>query len=587
MPFNKYFQDELAYLRDMGKEFSAAYPALAPMLSERGGDPDVERLLEGFAFLTGRIREKLDDELPELMLTVSQLLFPQLVKPLPATSILQFDPLPNGLREARIVPKGTEVQSIPVDGTRCRFRTSVDCSIAPWDLTAALIQDVPGGGQELQLELDIRQAGELERILPESLSLFLSGDPRNALAMLAHVKHHTTEILLFDAVRGRSAGTIRLGPECLHNVGFEEEQALLPQIESAFPGFRLLQEYYVQPAKFSFLEVEGVRRVASLGAVTRVGVAFRMAQRQNDARRVGPENFKLHCVPIVNVFQTTAEPIRLDSRRERHVVRPAGLTASNGAVYSIERVHTALRGGQRVDIPPFLSFDHAAGMEDRGRLFYSEHLRPTVVGSGADTYISVGTAEDSGVSVTADVLSVDLLATNGHLANALRAGEITEATSSSPPFARFRNLQAVTSYVPPPLGHDLQWRATAHTAMNLRALTELSVLKTTLAVYNLQALVDRQVARANELRIDAVKSVKVTPSEKIYRGAVVRGVNIELELDESGFSGDGDLFLFSAILDRLFAEYVSINSFSRTQVRGVGSNVEYKWPARTGNQTLI
>jgi type VI secretion system protein ImpG len=88
MPFNKYFQDELAYLREMGREFSAAYPALAPMLAERGGDPDVERLLEGFAFLTGRIREKLDDELPELMLTVAQLLFPQLVRPLPATSIV-------------------------------------------------------------------------------------------------------------------------------------------------------------------------------------------------------------------------------------------------------------------------------------------------------------------------------------------------------------------------------------------------------------------------------------------------------------------------------------------------------------------
>ena len=36
------------------------------------------------------IREKLDDELPELMLTVAQLLFPQLVRPLPATSILEF-----------------------------------------------------------------------------------------------------------------------------------------------------------------------------------------------------------------------------------------------------------------------------------------------------------------------------------------------------------------------------------------------------------------------------------------------------------------------------------------------------------------
>ena len=56
--FNKYYQDELTYLRELGKEFAAAYPAIAPLLAERGADPDVERLLEGVAFLTGRIRQK-------------------------------------------------------------------------------------------------------------------------------------------------------------------------------------------------------------------------------------------------------------------------------------------------------------------------------------------------------------------------------------------------------------------------------------------------------------------------------------------------------------------------------------------------
>ncbi len=587
MAFNKYFQDELAYLREMGREFSAAYPALAPLLSERGGDPDVERLLEGFAFLSGRIREKLDDELPELMLTVSQLLFPQLVRPLPATSILEFEPLPNGLRECRLVAKGTEVQSIAVDGTRCRFRTSSDCFVAPWALDTAKIRDVSGGGQEIELELSLRESGELERIIPEHLELFLAGEPRDALALLAHLQQQTIEILLFDPARGKEAGTVRLGPESLQPVGFDDDHALLPQVKSGFPGFRLLQEYYVQPAKFSFLRLEQVRRVATLGELQRVGVVFRLKSRLRDVRSISADNFKLHCVPIVNVFKTSAEPIRLDSKRERHVVRPAGLGVGHGSVYSIERVHTVLRGGKREDIPSFLSFDHASAMEDRSRVFYTEHLRTRVVGEGSDTYISLGTAEDSGESVTAEVLSVDLLATNGPLANALRVGEITEATSSSPAFAKFRNLQSVTNYVPPPLGHDLQWRATAHTAMNLRALTETSVLRTTLAVYNLQALVDRQVARANELRIEALKEVTVSPGEKIYRGAVVRGVNINVDLDETGFSGEGDLFLFGAVLDRLFAEYVSINSFSRTQVRGLGSNLEFKWPARSGNQTLI
>jgi type VI secretion system protein ImpG len=268
-------------------------------------------------------------------------------------------------------------------------------------------------------------------------------------------------------------------------------------------------------------------------------------------------------------------------------VRPAGLGVGHGAVYSIESVTTVLRGGRRVEVPSFLSFEHAAEMENKARVYYAEHLRSTVVGEGADTYISLGTAVDSGTIVDVDVLSVNLLATNGPLANALRSGEINEPAPSSPPFVKFKNIGPVSGFVPPPLGHDLKWRATAHAAMNLRALTEPAVLRTALGVYNLLALVDRQAARANELRIEAIVDVRVTPAEKLFRGACIRGVDIQVSLEESGFLGEGDMFLFGAVLERLFAEYVSINSFSRTSLRAVGSNFEAKWLARSGNQTLL
>jgi len=428
----------------------------------------------------------------------------------------------------------------------------------------------------------------LARILPEVLSLHFAGEPREALSLYAHILQHTREIVLYDAARGMTGPTQSLpAGEFLRAQGFDEERALLPQVESAFPGFRLLQEYYIQPAKFSFVDIAGIRRAAALGPVTKLGVALRLSHRLRDVRRVSAENIRLHCVPIVNVFETTSEPIRVNQRRERFLVRPAGLGVGHGAVYSIEGVTTVLRGGRRVDVPSFLSFEHAAEMEDRSRIYYSEHLRSTVVGEGADTYLSVGTAADSGTIVDLDVLSVNLLATNGPLANALRSGEINEAAPSSPAFAKFKNIGPVSGFVPPPLGHDLKWRATAHAAMNLRALTEPAVLRTALGVYNLLALVDRQAARANELRIEAIRDVRVTPSERLFRGACIRGVDIVVDLEESGFSGDGDMYLFGSLLERLFAEYVTINSFSRTSIRALGSNWEAKWPARNGNQTLL
>jgi type VI secretion system protein ImpG len=68
-PILRYYEAEMRYLREAGKEFAKAHPDRARMLNlDRVGDRDpyVERLYEGFAFLTGRLQQKLDDELPEL-----------------------------------------------------------------------------------------------------------------------------------------------------------------------------------------------------------------------------------------------------------------------------------------------------------------------------------------------------------------------------------------------------------------------------------------------------------------------------------------------------------------------------------------
>ncbi|CCP08568.1 type VI secretion system protein ImpG [Erwinia amylovora MR1] len=57
----RYFDAEMRYLREAGKEFAHAHPDRAAMLNlDKPGarDPYVERLFEGFAFLMGRLREK-------------------------------------------------------------------------------------------------------------------------------------------------------------------------------------------------------------------------------------------------------------------------------------------------------------------------------------------------------------------------------------------------------------------------------------------------------------------------------------------------------------------------------------------------
>ena len=587
MPYNRYFEDELTYLRQLGKEFADAYPQLAPMLTGAGGDPDVDRLLEGVAFLTGRIRQKIDDEFPELIYAMATLLFPQLVSPLPACAILEITPIPNVLRGARTLAAGTEFGSVKVRGEHsCTFRSSADCDLLPWKLDTVRLEPLPGGLSQLRLELQPEGALPLDQFLPERLRLHLADEGRYSLLLLSSLLHHVAGVTLYNAEAPHE--TVELGPNAIVPWGFEENQALLPLPEATFPGFRLLQEYFTLPAKFAVVDVPQWRRAKTLGsACKRLGllIRFNSPVGVND---VSSQHVKLHCVPIVNVFQTTAEPLRITPQREEYLVRPAGLPPGSGEVFNVLAVEGA---GRYMDGPsevlPFFDFQHLSRMNATARTYYTLKRSPSTVGDGCDVTLTLGSSENSTGTSGIERLSLDILATNGPLANALGAGEIRVPTPTSPPFATFRNLQAVTRYVPVPRGRDLQWRVVAHSAMNLRSLTELSALRSALAVYDVRALIDRQAARASQLRIDGVRTITVTPSDKLYRGAPVRGISIEVELDDSGFAGDGDVHLFGAILERLFASYVSINSYAQTRVRTLHSKLEFSWPARSGNTLLI
>ena len=151
--FNKYYQDELAFLREMGEEFAAAHPQVAHMLASHGTDPDVERLLEGFAFLTGRIRQKLDDELPEITHTLMGLLWPHYLRPIPAMSVVEFQPRPAALRDRQVVDRGVEIHSVPVEGTPCRFRTAAAVEMWPIELTDARVEEPAGETPRLVLTI--------------------------------------------------------------------------------------------------------------------------------------------------------------------------------------------------------------------------------------------------------------------------------------------------------------------------------------------------------------------------------------------------------------------------------------------------
>ena len=186
-----------------------------------------------------------------------------------------------------------------------------------------------------------------------------------------------------------------------------------------------------------------------------------------------------------------------------------------------------------------------------------------------------------------DVISIESTCTNRRLPSQLKLGDLRVSTATSPAVATFSNIAPVTPPLPPPIGRELQWRVLAHMAMTYRSIAELDVLRGTVDIYNFQALIDRQAARANQLRVAAIKSIAVSPTDRLYRGAPIRGIAARIELDEGGFAGEGDMYLFASILNEMLGSYVALNSFTQLTITGQSTRVEYKWEPKNGHRYLI
>jgi type VI secretion system protein ImpG len=584
--FNKYYQDELTFLREMGREFARAYPSAAQFLADRGSDPDVERLLEGFAFLTGRIRQKLDDEFPELTHALMNLLWPHYLRPIPSMSLLEFSQIPGAVRDRQRIARGAEVASVPVEGTPCRFRTCFDVDLYPLVLDDAALDTTADGRACLRLRFALSQGATLAQAKVDTLRLHLFGEP--AYALYVWLCRHTAEVTVRPITRGKPGPEVALTGSVVRPVGFAKEEALLPYPATSFDGYRLLQEYFTFPEKFLFVELSRLAPLARLATGEAFEVSVIFSRPPAASLRVSREHIRLYCTPVVNLFTTDSDPIRVTHQRVEYRVRPAGSNPLHAEIYSMDRASGWVRGtAEEQEYEPFYSFNHGLGPSGRQTVYYQTRLRSAVVGDGTDTSVSFVNAEQSTMIPPTETVVFRLTCTNRTLAGTLRVGDIQTPTDSSPEFAQFRNISKVIPAIRPPIGGDLYWRLISHLSLNYLSLTSVRALRGILELYNVQALYDRQAARANERRLEGIREITSEGHDLLYRGTPIRGTATRIDLNEDHFAGEGDMFLFANVLNEFLSLYASLNSFSRLTVRGVKEGEIYQWPARIGHQIIL
>lgn len=617
-----HYERELRYLRGLAGEFAKAYPKIAGRLaldSVACEDPYVERLLEGFAFLAARVQLKLEAEFPRFTQALLETVYPGYLAPTPSMLVAQLQPEmgDSALAEGFVAPRGTLLRASAARGdlTACEYVTAHDATLWPVEIAEAQYHtrdlEVLAPPQSLEakaaIRLRLRTAGQMpfKELKMDKLVLFLAGSDETPMRIYEQLFAQSAGVMVCAAQRPVKAQT-HLPASSIRQVGFSDEEKLLPFGTRSFQGYRLLQEYFAFPQRFLFVELAGLEGAWAALEGTEAEVAVFLKKPCLELERVLDAScFHLHCTPAINLFHKTADRIQVTERFSEFPVIPNRTRPLDYEVYQVTSVAgMGDRGGEERAFRPFYSAKDLDAPAAEGA-YYTAYRTPRMLTErehrigprsttylGSDLTLSIVDARAAPYSPDLRQLRVETLCTNRDLPlrMPLGRGQTDFTLETSAPVQAVRCVAGPTPPRPSRAEGEFSWRLVSHLSLNYLSLADaegggVQALRDILKLYGDTS--DPSVAR----QIEGVKGVEVRPMTLRVPTpgpiAFARGLEIELTLEESAFYGTG-FFLLGAVLERFFAKYASINSFTETVVRTIErGEAVMRWPAKMGQRPIL
>jgi type VI secretion system protein ImpG len=612
-----YYDRELRYLRELGVEFASEFPEVARHLDLSAvacADPYVERLLEGFAFLAARVHLKMDAEFPRFTEHLFEMVCPNYLAPTPSIAVVRFVPSPRQpvLAQGFTVRRGATLRSASSGSGRapCTYRTGHDVTLWPLEIVSFRHSNYLSDLGSLKLD-SRRTVRSTLRIGIRSLN----GVPLNQLSLdqlpLFVVGQDAPSVRLYELLHGAAIGIV-VKPEQSERaepcpagrvaaLGFADDEALLPAGSKVFHGYRLLQEYFAQPSRFAFAQLENL--APGLKACSDTAAEIVVLLDRHDAlleSTAAPGQLGLFCTPAINLFEHVADRIHLSNREHEYHVVPDRTRPLDFEVHSVTEVvgHGASASTRR-PFRPFYSYTDRT-VNEREPSYYTTHRQARIASSkqrrdgarssygGSEVFVSLVDGTEGPFAPDLRQLSVSTLVTNRDLPLALSGSSEFQLESGAP----VDTVRCVTTPSAPRPAHSwgpASWRLISHLSLNYLSLSGSGQGKGAETLRELLQLYADLADPALRRQIEGVRSIESAP---IVRRLPIpgpvsfgRGLALTLELDERAFEGTGVCAL-GAVLERFFAKYVSINSFTETVLRTTQRGEIIRWPARVGGRPL-
>jgi type VI secretion system protein ImpG len=593
----QYYNDELTYLRRLGRSFARRYPKVAAQLEmsdEQCADPHVERLLESFAFLTARLQRRIDGEFPDITASLLSVMYPQLVDPVPpmAIALFEVDAKQGKITTGHKIPRDTPLFAQTSGGLTCRFRTCYPVTLWPLELASAgfespnqfsFLDSSAKVASVLRLRLNVEGA-LLQELSLKTLRFFLRGDTTLVNTLYELIFGHVLQVAILPENAKRP---VYLPANSVLPVGFGDDEDVIPYPPHALPAYRLIQEYFAFPEKFQFFEIDNLNLHQGGKTLDLLLILDRMPPERMTVDR---RNFSLGCAPIINLFPKTTEPIRIDQRHHEYRLEPDMRRERTTEIHTILSVSASSNPlEETVQMEPFYSYRHRLDQHGHRAFWFSRRL-PTGREDlpGTDIFLSFVDLDFNPRLPPNQVVYAHTLCTNRDFTAQMTAGAQLQIEDVAP-LSQITCLGKPTLTRYPPMAGATLWYLISNLSLNYLSLSggpeSLEALRHILRVYSFsdQPSTFQQV---QGLRKMECRRVSRRVGNEPWRG-FCQGTEVTLTFDESLYVGSG-AFLLGAVLNQFLSLYTSINSFTQLAIKSEQREGEWKrWAPLAGYQQLV
>jgi type VI secretion system protein ImpG len=315
-------------------------------------------------------------------------LYPHYLRPFPSCSIAHFEPAGSSLSAAALLPRGTELQSRPIKGAVCKFRTAWDVRLPPLAIDGLVFDPLAVAPGEVRLPIGCQARLSFLLALQgegEQAGLGACGRVRFYIDAEPSVASALRDALFLRCLKvfaeGEDGRWLPVRDGFVGEVGFAPDESLIDMPEAAHGAYRHLTEYFCFPEKFNFFDLDLAALPAGLRAAPRLHFHFALGKLRADSdasrllQTLGPQNLRLGCVPVVNLFSQRGDPIRVTHRSAAYPVVADGRRAFAYEVYSIDsvkRVRQTAQGETITEFRPFFSLRHGETPEHSALYWFAQ-----------------------------------------------------------------------------------------------------------------------------------------------------------------------------------------------------------------------